>query len=104
MSLDTTVSLDPSWVRVAGVYAPPWRFRKPAQAQPGAAPTPRQEFAGEFLHAWTREERVRSHQPVTLRRGSDTFTGDSLEYDHLAQVLELRGRVRGSLAAPAARH
>ncbi|GAB1385357.1 LPS export ABC transporter periplasmic protein LptC [Melaminivora sp.] len=68
-------------------------------ARPGNAAAPRLEFAGEFLHAWTREERVRSNRPVTLRRGGDTFTGDSLEYDHLAQVLELRGRVRGSIAA-----
>lgn len=74
-----------------------------APAAGGAALTPRLEFAGEFLHAWTREERVRSHQPVTLRRGGDTFTADSLEYDHLAQVLELRGRVRGTLAAAPAR-
>ncbi len=69
-------------------------------AQPGGVPTPRLEFAGEFLHAWTREERVRSDQPVTLRRGGDTFTADRLEYDHAAQVLELHGHVRGSLAAP----
>ncbi|GAB2741183.1 hypothetical protein GCM10027019_21210 [Melaminivora jejuensis] len=77
--------------------------REPLAPPGGGAPTPRLEFAGEFLHAWVKEERVRSHQPVTLRRGSDTFTADSLEYDHLSQVLELRGRVRGSLAAPATR-
>ncbi len=68
-------------------------------APAGAAPAPRLDFAGEFLHVWTREERVRSDQPVTLRRGGDTFTADSLEYDHPSQVLELRGRVRGSMAA-----
>lgn len=73
------------------------------QAQPGRAPTARLEFAGEFLHVWTREERVRSNQPVTLRRGADVFTSERLEYDHLAQVLELHGRVRGSLAPPPAR-
>lgn len=63
----------------------------------GDAPTPRLEFAGEFLHAWTREERVRSNQPVTLKRGNDVFTADSLEYDHLSQVLQLQGRVQGTL-------
>ncbi|WP_313311471.1 LPS export ABC transporter periplasmic protein LptC [Pulveribacter sp.] len=73
-------------------------------ARAGAAPTPRLEFAGEFLHAWTREERVRSNQPVTLKRGNDVFTADSLEYDHLSQVLQLQGRVHGTLQpAPARR-
>ena len=72
------------------------------QARAGAAPTPRLEFSGEFLHAWTREERVQSHLPVTLKRGADTFTADRMDYDHLAQVLQLQGRVRGTLMpAPA---
>ena len=60
----------------------------------------RLEFQGDFLHVWAHEERVRSHQPVTLLRGNDRFTADSLDYDHLNQVLQLHGRVRGSLQAP----
>lgn len=58
---------------------------------------PRMEFRGEFLHAWPQLERVRSDQPVTLTRGKDRFTADSMEYDNLEQVLHLRGRVRGVL-------
>ena len=58
---------------------------------------PRLEFQGEFLHAWVNEERVRSDQPVTLKRGADTFTADSMDYDNLDQVLQLNGRVRGVL-------
>ena len=58
---------------------------------------PRMEFRGEFLHAWPQLERVRSDQPVTLTRGKDRFTADSMEYDNLEQVLQLRGRVRGVL-------
>ncbi|WP_042422152.1 LPS export ABC transporter periplasmic protein LptC [Comamonas granuli] len=65
------------------------------EAAPGQ---PRLEFRGEFLHAWPNEERVRSHLPVTLTRGSSRFTADSMEYDNLAQVLQLRGHVRGVLA------
>jgi lipopolysaccharide export system protein LptC len=63
---------------------------------------PRLEFRGEFLHAFTQAERVRSDQPVVLIRGNDQFTADAMEYDHLDQVLQLRGRVRGVLmpAAP----
>ena len=52
---------------------------------------------GEFLHAWTNEEQLRSHLPVVMQRGSDRFTGNSMEYDNLSQVLVLKGRVKGTL-------
>lgn len=58
---------------------------------------PRLEFRGEFLHAFLNTERVKSHKPVQLTRGTDRFTADSLEYDNADQVLELRGRVHGTL-------
>jgi lipopolysaccharide export system protein LptC len=58
---------------------------------------PRLEFRGEFLHAFLDTERVKSHKPVVLIRGNDRFTADSLEYDNLDRVAELRGRVRGLL-------
>ena len=62
----------------------------------GAA-QPRLEFSGNFLHIWPNAERVRSDQPVSLVRGKDRFTADSLEYSHQGQVLQLNGRVRGML-------
>jgi lipopolysaccharide export system protein LptC len=65
-------------------------------------PQPRLEIRGEFLHVFLDKERVRSHLPVTLLRGPDQLQGDSLEYDNLERVLELRGRVRGTLQAQAA--
>jgi lipopolysaccharide export system protein LptC len=58
---------------------------------------PRLEFRGEFLHAFTDTERVLSHKPVTLTRGADKFTGDSLDYDSLTGIANLQGRVRGLL-------
>ena len=69
------------------------------EAVPGARgkDQPQLAFEGEFLHLWPQLERVRSHKPVTLTRGKDRFTADGLEYDNLAQVLELQGNVRGSL-------
>lgn len=67
---------------------------------PSAASTPPMEFRGEFLHLWPQSERVRSHLPVRLTRGQDQFTADTMEYDHLEQVLQLRGRVRGTLMPP----
>jgi len=59
--------------------------------------TPRLEFRGEFLHAFLNEERVKSHKPVLLIRGTDQFTGDNFAYDNLDQVADLKGRVRGVL-------
>lgn len=52
-------------------------------------------YTGEFLHAWTNEERVESHLPVVLTRGKNQFTGDRMKYDNLSQVVELNGRVKG---------
>ncbi len=68
-----------------------------ALSLPGEKIQPRLEFRGEFLHAWTQTERVSSNQPVTLTRGNDRFTANSMDYDNLEQVLELRGRVQGTM-------
>ena len=55
------------------------------------------EVQGEFLHAFLRFERLRSHLPVQVRRaGSDTRAG-GLDYDHLARQLQLLGPVRMTL-------
>ncbi len=71
--------------------------------EPGAGPDgqkePRLEFRGEFLHAFLGgTERIKSHKPVTLTRGTDQFTAENMDYDNLDRVLELRGRVRGTLS------
>ena len=58
---------------------------------------PRLEFRGEFLHVFLNEERVKSHKPVVLNRGTDQFTGDSFEYNNLDGVADLKGRVKGVL-------
>ncbi|MNZ98448.1 hypothetical protein D3C78_1177310 [compost metagenome] len=65
--------------------------------QPDGKRSPELRFEGEFLHAWPNEEKVRSDQPVVLWRGTDRFTADRLDYEHLDQVLQLGGRVRGVL-------
>ncbi|MRD46900.1 LPS export ABC transporter periplasmic protein LptC [Caenimonas koreensis DSM 17982] len=58
---------------------------------------PRLVFRGEFLHVFVETEHVRSHKPVELTRGNDTFNADSMEFDNIEQVMELKGRVRGVL-------
>lgn len=64
---------------------------------------PRLEFRGEFLHAFLNTERVKSHKPVTLSRGGDRFTADRLDFDNVTRLMELDGRVRGTLVAPGKR-
>ena len=70
--------------------------REAVQGADGNA-LPRMEFAGEFLHAFVKEERVKSHKPVVLRRGGDQFTGDTLDYNNITGIAELNGRVKAVL-------
>ncbi len=65
--------------------------------------TPRLEFRGEFLHAFMNTEQVKSDKPVQLTRGKDRFTGDAMDYDNLARVMQMRGRVKGLLVPEATR-
>lgn len=59
---------------------------------------PRTELQSDFLHVFANTEEVRSHLPVVLLRGAgNRFTGDGLAYDNLGRVIELTGRVRGTL-------
>ena len=68
-----------------------------ADAVKSATSAPRMEYRSEFLHAFMTTERVTSNKPVELLRGNDRFTADSLEFDNVEQVLQLKGRVRGTL-------
>ncbi len=75
-----------------------------SQPRSGQEALPRLEFRGEFLQVWVNSERVKSDLPVTLKRGDDVFTADNLDYDNLDQIVQLRGRVRGTFQpAPADR-
>ena len=70
--------------------------REAAVSQDGTV-MPRMEFSGEFLHAFVNEERVKSHLPVVLTRGSDQFSGDTFAYDNVSGIADLKGRVKGLL-------
>lgn len=76
--------------------------REPMQ-NPAGRPQPRMEFRGEFLHAFMNTERVKSHKPVALTRGKDQFTADSMDFDNRSRVVQLTGRVRGTLVPGAAK-
>ena len=60
------------------------------------------EFRGEFLHAMQNSERIRSHLPVMVLRGATQVNADSMEYDNLSRVLQLKGRIRAVIAPPPA--
>jgi lipopolysaccharide export system protein LptC len=64
----------------------------------GGGSAPRLEIRGEFLHVYMQTERVKSDRPVVMTRGDDRFSADSLDYDNLDRVLQLQGRVRGTLS------
>jgi lipopolysaccharide export system protein LptC len=68
-----------------------------ANTAKGIAPAPRMEYRGEFLHAFMATERLKSHKPVELTRGNDRFTADAMDFDNVEQVINLQGRVRGTL-------
>jgi lipopolysaccharide export system protein LptC len=52
------------------------------------------EIDSEFLEVFVRNERVRTQQPVHVRRGGDELRAGGLDYDNLAQRLQLAGPVR----------
>jgi lipopolysaccharide export system protein LptC len=63
----------------------------------GVVVQPKMEFRSDFLHAYLETERVRSNKPVTLVRGADIFTADSMDYNNLDRLMHLEGRVKGVL-------
>lgn len=58
---------------------------------------PRVRFRSEYLHAFLDEERVFSNKPVELIHGESRIEAQSLNFSNYDQVMELRGRVRGTL-------
>ena len=40
------------------------------------------------------DERVKSHLPVVINRGSDQFAGDTFAYNNLDRIADLNGRVK----------
>lgn len=58
------------------------------------------DFRSEFLHYFQFTERVRSHLPVVVTQGGTEIRADSMAYDNLARVLDLKGRVRSVLTSP----
>jgi lipopolysaccharide export system protein LptC len=58
---------------------------------------PKMEFKGEFLHTFVNEERLKSHLPIVIRRENSEFSADAFDYDNVARVINLQGRVKAVL-------
>ena len=64
----------------------------------GGLVQPEQELRSEFLHLFADTEAIRTHLPVVLLRDThDRFAADSMDYDNLARVIHLKGRVHGEI-------
>lgn len=74
--------------------------REPA---PGHPATDRLEFRGEFIEVDARNERVRSHRPVTLLSGRGEVHASTLDYNHVERIAQLGGRVTGVMLPPGVR-
>lgn len=68
-----------------------------AAADANGVMQPKMEFKGEFLHTFVDQERLKSHLPIVIRRGDSEFSADSLDYDNVARVIHLQGRVKAVL-------
>lgn len=55
------------------------------------------EYRSEFLHAFSKAEKLRTHLPVVISQGANRFSGNSLSYDNIGAIIEMEGRVRGLL-------
>ncbi|MDF3822885.1 LPS export ABC transporter periplasmic protein LptC [Leptospira sp. 96542] len=70
---------------------------RPAVVDKQGRALPRVSFRSEYLHAFLDEERVQSNKPVELIHGESRIEAQSLNFSNFDQVIELRGRVRGTL-------
>ena len=69
------------------------------EPQPGqsAAARPPLEYRSEFLHVFPDSEKLKTHLPVLISQGADRFSGNSMAYDNIGEIFELKGQVRGIL-------
>jgi lipopolysaccharide export system protein LptC len=58
------------------------------------------DFRSEFLHVFLRTERIRSHLPVLIVRGTTRLEGGSMTYDNLDRIAVFEGRVKAIFGLP----
>lgn len=58
------------------------------------------DFRSDFLHVFVNSERVQTHLPVTVVQGATEVHAGGLNYDNLARIVDLKGRMRGVFVDP----
>lgn len=71
--------------------------REPTAADEGLS------FRGDFLHAFLKTERLRSHLPAVVTRGGTIIRAAAFDYDNLDRTVNMTGGVRATFAAPGMR-
>jgi len=71
--------------------------REPEPGASGANRAPL-EYRSEFLHAFSKSEKIKTHLPVVISQGANRFSGNAMSYDNIGAVIELEGQVRGLLS------
>lgn len=56
------------------------------------------EISGDYLHFFSKTDKIESHMPVKIVRGDTVFRADRLMADNLNQIFELKGHVEASIA------
>lgn len=59
---------------------------------------PKVEYRGEALTLYVEQDRLESNKPVTITRGNDRISANSLRYDDNTSVVNMQGRVRALLS------
>jgi len=59
--------------------------------------SPALELRSDYLFIDLERDRMRTDQPVEMRRGADRFSADAMDYDHEQGVTRLTGRVRAQI-------
>jgi len=63
---------------------------------------PKVEYRGEAISFYVEQDRLESSKPVTITRGNDRISANSLRYDDSTTVVNMQGRVRALLSPRAA--
>lgn len=98
VAADGRVTLASAAKALANGDASEWQLTGGARVVATTPAGQKLEIESEFLHAFVNTERVRSHQPVRVRRGADELRAGGLDYDNLTQRLDLAGPVRAQFA------
>ena len=57
------------------------------------------EMRSEFLDFLIDDDKIKTNQSVLMKKGTNTFSAQGLDYDNATQILRLKGQVKGYIEA-----